>query len=134
MEFAINNKTHSETKVSSFIKNYKRELMMGANIKRKEKVNKMTDFAKIIKRIQKKVGATLKKVQEEMERQTDEERKEVEVWKKRGQCYVEYERLSVQRLTGKEISESLYIIEEVVFTNAVKLKLPTIIRIHPVVK
>ena len=51
MEFVINSKTHSATKVLSFMVNYGRELKMGVNIKKKEKMEKATDFAKRIKRI-----------------------------------------------------------------------------------
>ena len=40
----MNNKVHSATKVSSFIANYKRELRMGADIRRKGKMEKATKF------------------------------------------------------------------------------------------
>jgi len=36
----LNNKVNSVTKISSFIANYGRELRMGADIRRKEKVEK----------------------------------------------------------------------------------------------
>ena len=65
-EFAINNKVHSATKVSLFIANYGRELRIGADIRKKGKVEKAMEFAKRIKKIQEEVGATLKKMQEEM--------------------------------------------------------------------
>jgi len=38
------NKVHLVTKVLFFIVNYKRELRMEANIRRKEKVEKVTEF------------------------------------------------------------------------------------------
>jgi len=41
-EFAINNKVHSATKVSLFIANYRREMRMGTDIRKKEKVEKAT--------------------------------------------------------------------------------------------
>ena len=41
-EFAVNNKVHSVIKVSPFMENYSRELRLGANIRRKEKVKKTT--------------------------------------------------------------------------------------------
>ena len=44
-EFAVNNKTYSTTKMSLFIANYGRELRMGADIRRKKKVEKAVDFA-----------------------------------------------------------------------------------------
>jgi len=43
-EFAINNKIHLATKVSLFMANYGRELRMGANVRKKEKVEKVTEF------------------------------------------------------------------------------------------
>ena len=53
-EFAVNNKTYSATKMSLFIVNYDRELRMGTNIKRKEKVKKTMKFTKRMKKFQKK--------------------------------------------------------------------------------
>jgi len=78
VEFEINNKVHSATKISSFIANYGRELRMGANIRRKGKVEKVTDFTERIKKIQEKVEAALKKVQEEIKKQADRGQRKVE--------------------------------------------------------
>jgi len=50
-EFAVNNKTHSVTKVSLFMVNYGRELRIGADIRKKEKVEKVTEFVERIKKI-----------------------------------------------------------------------------------
>ena len=47
----INNKAHLTTKVSPFMANYGRELRMGIDIRRKEKMEKATEFAERIKRI-----------------------------------------------------------------------------------
>ena len=80
-EFAINNKTHSTTKVSSFMANYRREMRIGVNLRRKEKIEKVTEFTERMKKVQKEVGAALKKIQEEMKRQADRGRKKAEVWK-----------------------------------------------------
>ena len=60
-EFAINNKVHSATKVSLFIANYGRELRMEANIRRKEKAERVMEFAERIKKVYEKVGAALRK-------------------------------------------------------------------------
>ena len=43
-EFAVNNKVHSTIKISPFIANYRRELRMGADIRKKEKVEKAMKF------------------------------------------------------------------------------------------
>ena len=50
-KFAINNRIHLLTKVSLFITNYRRELRMRADIRKKEKVKKITEFAERIKKI-----------------------------------------------------------------------------------
>jgi len=50
-EFAMNNKVHLATKISSFIANYGRELRIGTDIRRKGKVEKATDFAERMKKV-----------------------------------------------------------------------------------
>ena len=70
------------TKVSLFIVNYGRELIMGADIRKKEKVEKATEFAERMKKVQEEARIALRKVQEEMKQQADRRRKEVEEWKK----------------------------------------------------
>ena len=50
-EFVVNNKVHLATKVSSFIANYGRELRIGADIRRKEKVEKATEFTERIRKV-----------------------------------------------------------------------------------
>ena len=67
-EFAVNNKIHTATKVSSFMANYRREIRMGGNIRKRGKVKKTTEFVERIKRVHKEVRAVLKKVQEDMKR------------------------------------------------------------------
>ena len=59
-EFAVNDKTYSATKISLFIANYSRELRIGIDIRRKEKVEKTTEFAERMKKIQEEVGAALR--------------------------------------------------------------------------
>jgi len=51
VEFAINNKVHSAMKVSSFMVNYRRELRMGADIRKKGKVKKVIEFAERMKKV-----------------------------------------------------------------------------------
>ena len=77
-ELAINNKVHSAMKVSLFMANYGRELRMGADIRKKGKVEKAMEFVERMKRMQEEAGAALKKAQEDMKRQVDRERKESE--------------------------------------------------------
>ena len=50
-EFAINNKTYLATKVSLFMTNYERELRVEVDIRRKEKVEKVTEFVERMKKV-----------------------------------------------------------------------------------
>ena len=51
MEFAINNKAHSTTKVSPFMVNYGREMRMGIDLRRKGKMEKATEFAERMRKV-----------------------------------------------------------------------------------
>ena len=48
---------------------------MGRDIRKKEKVEKATEFVKRLKRVQEEAGVALRKVQEEMKRYVDRKRK-----------------------------------------------------------
>jgi len=97
VEFAVNNKVHSATRMSLFMENYRREIRMGVDIRRKGKVEKVTEFVERIRRVQKEAGVALRKVQDEMRKQTDRRRREVEEWKK-GEKVI----LSTKNLVFKE--------------------------------
>ena len=77
-EFAVNNKVHIATKVLLFIANYGRELRMGGDIRRKEKVEKVTEFVERMKQVQEEAETAQKKAQENMKRQVDKGRRESE--------------------------------------------------------
>ena len=64
--FAVNNKIYSATKVSLFMANYRRELRMGVDIRKKDKVKKAIEFVERMKNIQEETRAALRKAQEEM--------------------------------------------------------------------
>ena len=71
-----------------------------------------------------------------MKRYTDRSRKETEKWKKGDKVLLStkdlvFKERPVQKLIERYIGP--YTIEEVVSTNAVKLQLPSSMRIHPVV-
>ena len=53
-------------KISLFIVNYGKEIRMRANIRRKRKTEKTTEFVKRIKKIQEKAEVALRKIQEEI--------------------------------------------------------------------
>ena len=96
-EFAINNKAHLATKISPFMANYRRKLRMGADIRKKGKVEKVTEFIERMKKVQEEVGAALRRVQEEIKQQVDRGRREVEEWKKGDKVM-----LSIKDLVFKE--------------------------------
>jgi len=135
-EFAINNKVHTATKVSPFMANYGKELRMGGNIRKKGKVESVTEFVERMKKVQEEAEAALRKTQEEMKRYADRERKETEVWKKGDRVLLSTKDLVFKERPTKKLTERYvgpYAIEEVVSSNAVKLRLPSSMRIHPVV-
>jgi len=70
-EFVVNNKTHTATKVSPFIANYRRELRMGGDIRKKEKVESAMEFVERMKKVHEEAEVALKKTQEEMKRYAD---------------------------------------------------------------
>jgi len=135
-EFAINNKVHMATKISPFMANYGKEMRMGGDIRRKGKVESATAFVERMKRVHEEAEAALKKMQEEMKRYTDRGRKETEEWKKGDRVLLSTKDLVFKERPTKKLTERYvgpYAIEEVVSSNAVKLRLPSSMRIHPVV-
>ena len=77
-KFAVNNKVYTATKMSSFMANYDRELRMGGDIRKKEKVESVVEFVERIKKVREEAGVVLKKAQEDMKRQANWERRETE--------------------------------------------------------
>jgi len=135
-EFAINNKVYIATKVSPFMANYGKELRMGGDIRRKGKVESATEFVEKMKKVQEEAEAALRKTQEEMKKYVDRGRKETEVWKKEDQVLLSTKDLVFKERPTKKLIERYvgpYVIEKVVSSNAVKLRLPVSMRIHLVV-
>jgi len=135
-EFAINNKVHMATKVSPFMANYGKELRMGGDIRKKGKVESATEFVERMKKVQEEAEAALRKTQEEMKRYADRGRKETKVWKKGDRVLLSTKNLVFKERPSKKLMERYvgpYVIEEVVSSNAVKIRLPSSMRIHPVV-
>ena len=123
-EFAVNNKVHTATKVSPFIANYGKEMRMGGDIRRKGKVESATEFVERMKKVHEEAEAALKKTQEEMKRYVDRNKKKTEKWKKGDRILLSTKDLVFKERPTKKLTERyvwLYVIEEVVSTNAVKL-------------
>ena len=81
-EFAINNKVYMVTKVLPFMANYGKEMKIGGDIRKKGKVESMTEFVERMKKVHEEAEVVLKKMQEEIKRYADRGRNETEVWKK----------------------------------------------------
>jgi len=77
-EFAVNNKAHTATKVLLFIANYRRELRIGGDIRKKGKVESVIEFVERMKKVHEEARAALKKTQEKIKRYVDQSRKETE--------------------------------------------------------
>ena len=61
VEFAVNNKVHSATKISLFMANYGRELRIERDIRKNGKIEKATEFVERMKKVHEETGAALKK-------------------------------------------------------------------------
>jgi len=61
-EFAINNKVHTATKVSPFMANYRKELRMGGDIRKKGKVESATKFTERMKKVYEEAEVVLRKM------------------------------------------------------------------------
>jgi len=123
-EFAVNNKIHSMTKVSLFIANYGREVIMRGDIRKKKKVESVTEFVERMKKVHEETGAALKRIQEEMKRYANHSRRETEEWKRGDRVLLStkdlvFKERPVRKLTERYVGP--YEIEEVVSSNAVKL-------------
>ena len=60
-EFVIHNKVYLTTKVSPFIANYRRELRMEVDLRKKEKIEKATEFVERMRKVQKEARVVLMK-------------------------------------------------------------------------
>jgi len=123
-EFAINNKVHIAIKTSPFIANYRKELRMEGDIRKKGKVESATELMERMKKVHEEAEAALRKTQEEMKRYADRGRKETEVWKKGDRVLLSTRDLVFKERPSKKLMEWYmrpYAIEEVVSSNVVKL-------------
>jgi len=118
--------------------NYEREPRMGFDIRKKGKNEKAEEFARKMKERHKEARAALVKSQEEMKRQADRSRKEVEEYRVGDKVLIstkdflmELMKRVTKKLTEKFIE--LYVVRKIVSENAVELELPALLRIHLVV-
>ena len=84
----------------------------------------MTEFVERIKKVHEETGTVLKKAQEDMKRQADKGRKEIKDWKKGDRVLLSTKDLVFKEEPARKLVDQYigpYTIEEVVFTNVVKL-------------
>ena len=132
----MNNKVHTVTKISPFMANYSRELRIGGDIRKKGKVESVAEFVERMKKVHEEAGVVLKKAQEDIKRQADWGRREMENWKRGDRVMLSTKDLVFkERLVRKLVDQYIgpYAIKEVISTNTVKLRLLTSMRIHLVV-
>jgi len=137
-EFTYNNKAHSSTKVSPFKANYRQDPRMGFEMIRKGKYKGAEKFMTKMKEIQEEAKAALGKAQEEMKKYADRKRGEVNKHRVGDLVMLSTKDLKYQmagRRTEKLMERFIgpYKVKKIVSANAVKLELPSTIRIHLVV-
>jgi len=80
-KFAYNNKVNGSTKVSPFMTNNGQNPRMGFEMRKKGKMLRAEEFVAKMKEIQEEAQAALRKAQEEIKKQADRYRGEVEEYK-----------------------------------------------------
>ena len=123
-EFVENNKIHTVMKVSPFMANYGKNLRMEGDIRKKEKVKKATEFVERMKKVQEEAGAALKKIQEEIKRYVDRNRKETEKWRKGDKVMLSTKDLVFKERPVCKLVERYvgpYEIEKMISSNTMKL-------------
>ena len=104
--------------------NYSRELRIGIDLRRKEKIEKTMEFAERIRKVQEEARVVLVKTQEEMKRQANRGKRKAEVWQVGDKIMLSMKDLVFKkRLVKKLVNQyvGLYITNKVIFTNTVKL-------------
>jgi len=137
VEFAFNNKVYTATKMSPFQVNYGREPRMGFDVRKKEKNEKAEEFVKEMKERHEEARAALVKVQEEIKRQADRSRKEMEEYRVGDKILISTKDflMELMKRVTKKLTEKFigpYVVKKIVQENAVELELPASLRIHPV--
>ena len=138
VEFVYNNKAYSSTKTLSFKANYKQDPRMGFEVKKKGNYKEAEKFVMKMKEIQEKTKAVLEKAQEKMKKYIDKKRAEVNEYRVGDLVMLSTKDLKYQivgRRTEKLIERFVgpYKVKKIILANAVKLELPSIIKIHLVI-
>ena len=134
-EFVFNNKVHTVTKISLFQVNYGRELRMGFDIRKKGKNEKAEEFAREMKERHEEARAVLVRLQEEIKRQADRNRKEAEEYRIGDRVLISTKDflMELMKRATKKLMEKfirLYMVKKIVLENVVELELLVSLRIH----
>jgi len=137
-EFTYNNKAYSSTRILPFKANYRQDPRMGFEGRKKGKYVGVENFVEKMKKIQEEAKAALKKTQEDMRKYTNRKRLDVDKYKVGDLVMLSTKDLKYQMVERrtKKLTErfvSPYKIKKIVSSNAVKLELPSTVRIHLVV-
>jgi len=137
-EFAYNNKAHSSTRTLPFKANYRQDPRMGFEGRKKGRYAGAEKFIERMKEIQEEAKAVLGKVQADMKKYANKKRSDVEEYKVGDLVILSTKDLKYQmvgrrteKLTERFVSP--YKIKEIISSNAIKLELPSTVRIHLVV-
>jgi len=138
VEFAYNNKAHSSTQTLPFKANYGQDPRIGFEERKKRKYAGAEKFIEKIKEIQEEAKVALGKVQEDIKKYIDRRRSEVNEYKVEDLVILSTKDLKYQmvgRRTEKLMERFVgpYKIQKIVLLNAVKLELPSTVKIHLVV-
>ena len=133
-----NNKAHLSTRTSPFKANYGQNPRMGFEGRKKGKYAGIEKFIEKMKQIQEEAKAALGKAQADMKKYADRRRLDVEGYKVGDLVMLSTKDLKyqmVRRRTEKLTKRFVgpYKVKEIVSLNAVKLELPSTVKIHPVV-
>jgi len=138
VEFAYNNKIHMATKILPFKANYGQDPRMGLERRRKRKYKAAGKFVERMKKIQEKAKAVLGRAQEEMKKFANRRQREKEEYKVEDLVLLSTKDLKWQ-MKGRRLEKLTehfvgpYKVKGIVSSNAIELKLPKSIKIHPVV-
>jgi len=137
-EFAYNNKVHSSTRTSPFKANYGQDPRMGFEGRKKGKYAGAEKFVEKMKEIQEEAKVALRKAQKDMRKYADKKRSDADEYKVGDLVMLSTKDLKYQmvgrrteKLTERFVGP--YRVKEIISSNAVKLELPSTVKIHPVV-
>jgi len=137
-EFAYNNKAYSSTRTLPFKANYRQDPRIGFEGRKKGKYVGAEKFVEKMKEIQEETKAALRKAQEDIKKYADKKRLDADEYKVGDLVMLSTKDLKYQMVgrRTKKLTErfvSPYRVKEIISLNAVKLELPSMVKIHPVV-